>query len=134
METRIWIVLGALLAGLAVAASAYGAHGLKPQVEKRLADPQRLEDFETAVRNQTIHALGIIVVGLVGRGTRRSWATCAAGGLFFAGIVLFCGGLYGYAIFDNHAFVSVAPAGGFAFMFGWLALAVAGWRCRAPAS
>jgi uncharacterized membrane protein YgdD (TMEM256/DUF423 family) len=133
MKGRIWIVSGALLAGLSVAAGAYSAHGLKPQVEKKLIEQKRLDDFDSAVRYQMMHAVGLMVVGLVARGQGKSWMLCAAGGLFLAGIVLFCGALYAYAIWDEHDFVRTAPTGGIAFMLGWLALAIGAWR-SAPAA
>jgi uncharacterized membrane protein YgdD (TMEM256/DUF423 family) len=125
MDSRVWIVCGAMLAGLAVAASAYGAHGVKGSV-----DAQRLEDYETATRNHMVHAIGLVLVGLVGRGGNASFATRIAGTAFLLGMLLFCGGLYGYALSNNKSFVSVAPAGGILFMVGWLALAIAGWRAR----
>jgi uncharacterized membrane protein YgdD (TMEM256/DUF423 family) len=125
MGSRAWIVCGALLAGLAVAASAYGAHGVKGSV-----DTQRLDDYETAVRNHMIHAVALIFVGLVGRGAKSSWVVHFAGAAFLLGILLFCGGLYGFALSNNRGFVSVAPAGGISFMVGWVALAIAGWRAR----
>jgi uncharacterized membrane protein YgdD (TMEM256/DUF423 family) len=125
MGSRAWIVCGALLAGLAVAASAYGAHGVKGSV-----DAQRFDDYETAVRNHSIHAIALILVGLVGRGAKSDWAVHFAGAAFLLGILLFCGGLYGFALSNNKSLVSVAPAGGISFMVGWVALAIAAWRAR----
>ena len=57
-----WIALGALLAGLAVAAGALGAHGLKTWVDQGRLDIQQLTNFETAVRYQMYHAFGLIIV------------------------------------------------------------------------
>jgi uncharacterized membrane protein YgdD (TMEM256/DUF423 family) len=125
MDSRAWIVCGALLAGLAVAASAYGAHGVKGSV-----DAQRLDDYETAARNQMIHAIAMILVGLVGRGAKPTRAVHFAGAAFLLGILLFCGGLYGFALSNNRSLLSVAPAGGISFMVGCVALAIAGWRAR----
>ncbi len=125
MSDRVWIVCGALLSGLAVAAGAYGAHGLKPQVEKKLVDAQRLDDFETAARNHTTHAIALVLVGLIARGRSHSWTIHIAGGAFLAGLVLFCGGLYAYALSDNRAFIGAAPIGGILFIIGWFALALA---------
>ena len=125
MGSRAWIVCGALLAGLAVAASAYGAHGVKDSVDAR-----RLVDYETAARNHMIHAVALILVGLVGRGAKSAWAVHFAGAAFLIGILLFCGGLYGFALSNNKSFVSAAPAGGISFMVGWAVLAIAAWRAR----
>ena len=130
MDCRGWLVAGALLAGSAVAAAAYGAHGLKPQVEKGAVEQHRLDDFETADRNQMFHAVGLVLVGLLGLAARTRWPLHVAGAAFLLGIVLFCGSLYVYAIWNNKDLFVVAPAGGISFMVGWLALAVAGWQCR----
>ena len=48
---RVFVATGALLAGLAVAAGAFGAHGLEGRVS-----PDRLETFRTAVSYQMYHA------------------------------------------------------------------------------
>jgi uncharacterized membrane protein YgdD (TMEM256/DUF423 family) len=125
MESRVWIVCGAILAGLAVAASAYGAHGVKGSV-----DAQRFEDYDIATRNHVIHAIGLVLIGLVGRGGNARGAVHLAGAAVLIGILLFCGGLYGFALSNNKSFVSVAPAGGISLMVGWVALAIAGWRAR----
>ena len=122
MGGRFWIVCGALLADLAVVAGAR-AHGLKPQVETKLVDAHRLEDYETAVRNHTIHAIALVFVGLVGRGRNPSWMIHFAGAAFLAGMLLFCGGLYAYALSDNRA--SWAPLRSAEFC-SWSA----GWRWR----
>ncbi|HEV2972114.1 MAG TPA: DUF423 domain-containing protein [Pirellulales bacterium] len=128
MGTRGWFVVGALMAGLAVAVSAYGAHGIKPKVDKGQIDAQRLEDFEIAARNHMIHAIALVLAGLVGRVGNSTWSIHVAGAAFLLGILLFCGGLYGYALSDNRDYLSAAPAGGISFMVGWAALAVAGWK------
>ena len=54
---RSWLVVGSLLAGLAVAAGAFGAHGLKTRLPADM-----LLVFETAVRYQMYHALGLLAV------------------------------------------------------------------------
>ena len=52
-----WFSIGCLLAGLAVAAGAFGAHALRQRLPVEL-----LSVFETGVRYQMYHALGIITV------------------------------------------------------------------------
>ncbi|HEV3416296.1 MAG TPA: DUF423 domain-containing protein [Pirellulales bacterium] len=128
MESRCWFVAGAVLAGLAVAASAFGAHGIKPQVDKGRIEAQRLDDFEIATRNHMIHAIALMLVGIVGQVGKPSWSLRIAGTAILFGILLFCGGLYGYALSNNRNFLETAPAGGILFMVGWAALAVAGWK------
>lgn len=124
MLPKHWLALGALLAAAAVAAGAMGAHAL----EKRL-DEQHLKSFETAVRYQFFHALGLIVVGLLAAEWpegRWTWA----GGLFLAGIVLFSGGIYVWLATGIRLFVLIVPVGGTSWIVGWLALAAAAFRLR----
>ena len=54
---RMFAVLGALSAGLAVVAGAFAAHDLRA----RLA-PELLAAFETGARYQMYHALGLLAV------------------------------------------------------------------------
>lgn len=120
---RLFFVLGSLLAGLAVAAGAFGAHGLR----ERLA-PDMLAVFETAARYQMYHALGLLAVAwAVGR-----WpggvAAVAAGWCFVAGIVVFSGSLYVLSLSGVRWLGAITPLGGLAFMAGWALLAVAAWR------
>lgn len=126
MLPKYWLMLGALVAGAAVAAGALGAHAL----EKRL-DEHQLKTFETAVRYQFFHALGLIAVGLLAAqwpDGRWTWA----GGLFSLGIVLFSGGLYAWLGTGIRPFVHIVPVGGTCWILGWIALAVAAFRLRQP--
>ena len=107
--------LGAVLAAVAVALGAFAAHGMKGRYE-----PAALATFETAVRYQMYHALALVACGaLAQRGVRCGAATAA----FVAGIVLFSGSLYALVWLDAKWLGAVTPAGGVAFVLGWLALA-----------
>ena len=130
MQSRWWIVLGGLLAAIAVVASSYGAHGLdRAEIGQRRAD-----DFDLAAHYQMTHAIGMVLVGLIGRGDRRHWCIHIAGGGFLLGILLFCGGLFVYALWDSKALAPLIPVGGIAFIVGWIALAIAGWKSAATTS
>jgi uncharacterized membrane protein YgdD (TMEM256/DUF423 family) len=121
---RVFVVAGALSAALAVAAGAFGAHGLRA----RLA-PEMLAVFETGARYQLFHALGILAAAWAS--TRwPGGASAAAGWLFLAGTVLFSGSLYALALSGVRALGAVTPFGGVAFMAGWVALALAAARGR----
>ena len=114
---RTFAVLGALLACVAVGAGAFGAHGLRGRLT-----PDLLEVFETAVRYQMYHALGLLAVAWAS----EHWpgtVTAAAGWLFVAGIVLFSGSLYLLSLTGTRWLGAVTPLGGAAFLAGWLALA-----------
>jgi uncharacterized membrane protein YgdD (TMEM256/DUF423 family) len=113
---RTFVVLGALLAAVGVAAGAFGAHGLRARVSADL-----LAVFETGVRYHLIHALGILIVAWAG--TRwPSAAVDVAGWLFIAGILLFSGSLYLLTFGAPRGLGVITPVGGLAFIFGWLAL------------
>lgn len=119
---RAFFVLGSLSALLGVAAGAFGAHGLRDRIP-----PSMLEVFETGVRYQLIHALGLLAVAwAVGR-----WpgpVTTAAGWLFVTGTLLFSGSLYLLSLTGIRGFGAITPLGGLAFLAGWAALAWAAYR------
>lgn len=120
---RIWIVFAALNGAVAVAAGAYASHGLAGQ-------PQAQEWFRTAGLYQMGHALALLLlVALSGR-TGAQHALRVAGWLFCAGIVLFCGTLYARATVGPLPVPMTAPAGGWSFMLGWVALATAALQAR----
>src|SRR5947209_17962792 len=114
-----WLLVAAINGFIAVAAGAFGAHGLQSRL-----DAHALQTFETAARYQMVHALAI---GLATLATRNSGATFACA-LFLAGIVLFSGSLYLLALTGVRAFGFVTPFGGAAFLAGWAALAWAAVR------
>jgi uncharacterized membrane protein YgdD (TMEM256/DUF423 family) len=117
-QARIFLLIGAVSAALAVAAGAFGAHGLRATVT-----PDRLAAFETAARYQMYHALALLAVGLLA--SRLSPViTRLAGWLFVAGTGLFAGSLYMLVLTDTPALGIITPFGGVAFMAGWVALAV----------
>jgi uncharacterized membrane protein YgdD (TMEM256/DUF423 family) len=122
MPVSLFLVLGGLLAAVAVALGAIGAHALKAHLT-----PQQLETFHTAVHYHMIHAIGLILVGLLSL-HRRSMAFDLAGWAMLVGIVLFSGGLYVWVGTGSRALMYLVPVGGTAFIVGWLALAVGGWR------
>ena len=119
---RVFFRLGAVLAFLAVAAGAFGAHAVRPRLS-----PDLLDVFETAARYHFFHALGLIVAGF----TAARWPGTAvhlAGWLFLAGIILFSGSLYLLSLTGVRWLGAITPLGGLAFLAGWLCLAWAGWR------
>ncbi|MGA2253855.1 MAG: DUF423 domain-containing protein [Thermoguttaceae bacterium] len=125
-----FIMIGALLAALAVGLGAFGAHGLKTLVEQGKFSAKDLETFQTAVQYQMIHALGLTLIGLLGA-LRPSGMLDAAGWTMLVGILLFSGFLYTYVATGTKLFALFVPIGGVAFILAWLAVAVAAMR-RAP--
>ena len=124
------------MAGLAVAAGAFGAHGLKssqdnaPLTAQEKEEAQhRLEVHETAARYQMYHGLALILVGLVA--TRASGpAVAVAGWSFLAGTGIFSGCLYAIVFGGPRILGAIVPIGGVGFIVGWVALAVAAWQAR----
>jgi uncharacterized membrane protein YgdD (TMEM256/DUF423 family) len=119
---RVLFGLGALSALIAVAAGAFGAHALR----ERLA-PDMLAVFETGARYHMYHALALLAAAwAVGRWPGA--AAVAAGWLFVAGTVVFCGSLYLLALSGQRWLGAITPLGGLAFIAGWAALAWAALR------
>jgi uncharacterized membrane protein YgdD (TMEM256/DUF423 family) len=116
---RGFAVVGAVSALLAVAAGAFGAHGLRGRVS-----PEMLAVFETGARYQMYHALALVLVGVAGARGVESGLLGAAGWCFVAGTVLFSGSLYGLALTQAPLGI-VTPFGGLCFLGGWGLLAVA---------
>ena len=116
---KLFLTTGSLFALLAVAAGAFGAHGL----ENRL-DQNHLEYFKTAAQYQMYHALALLAVAWVGA-YRHSRKAAAAGSCFIAGIFIFAGTLYALALGGPKWLGAITPIGGVLFMVGWLLLLIA---------
>lgn len=117
---RSFLFAGAVSAAIAVAAGAFGAHGLR---NLDFVTPERLGTFETGVRYQMIHALALLVVGLLLERRPEATTLAWAGGLFLAGSVIFSGSLYLLVLTDTGWLGAVTPIGGVAFIAGWILLA-----------
>ena len=114
-----WTAVGALLLAFAVGLGAFGAHGLKGRL-----DAYALDVYEKAVLYHFLHALGILLVALLGRvGAISAAGEERVGWLLLVGIVLFSGSLYVLAISGVRALGAITPLGGLAFIAGWLMLA-----------
>jgi uncharacterized membrane protein YgdD (TMEM256/DUF423 family) len=121
MDGMFWVRIGAVSAALAVAAGAFGAHGLRATLEAS----GRAATFETAVRYHVYHALALVAVGLLGLHAGRSTALEVAGWSFLVGMLLFSGSLYGLSLSGPRWLGAITPLGGVAFIAGWIALALA---------
>ena len=111
-------ITASLVAGLAVAAGAFGAHGLRARL-----DPAALSTFETAARYQLIH--GLAAAFAADRASRQGGVMAArAAAVFVAGTVLFSGSLYVLALGGPLVAGAITPLGGLAFMAGWVLLAL----------
>jgi len=117
-------VLGAagVLLALATVAGALGAHTLK-----RHWMAERLDVYDTAVRYQFYHSLGLLGIGLALRSLDVAPLKAAAL-LIVAGIVLFSGSLYALTLGAPRLIGVVTPIGGVALIAGWLTFAYGIWR------
>ncbi len=113
------IVCAGIFLCLATGLGAYASHGLVG-----VLDARALSSFGTAVDYQFYHGLGLFGVGVLLDRYPAARALRIAGVLFMAGIVLFCGSIYLTTLGAPAAFGRAAPAGGIAFIVGWIALAL----------
>ena len=119
---RTFFVMGCLSGFVAVAAGAFGAHGLKDRLT-----PELLAVFEVGVRYQIYHALALLAVAWA-VAQWPSGAAAWAGWLFIGGTVLFSGSLYLLSLTGLRWFGAITPIGGVLFLAGWVALAWAALR------
>jgi len=119
---KIYLVIGIILAGLAVGLGAFGAHGLK-----KVVSPEDVATYQTGVQYQMYHAMALIFVGVLSDRIYNGYVTYA-GVLFTAGIVLFSGSLY--LIVSLHAMNKaipkvigiLTPIGGLFFIAAWICM------------
>lgn len=121
---KTFLILGSLNAFLGVALGAFGAHGLKTKVA-----PEMLTTWNTAVQYHLVHALGLLVIGILCHLVPAAMLVRAAGWLIFLGVLLFSGSLYVMVLTGIRGLGMITPIGGVAFLIGWLLLALAGiWQ------
>ena len=108
-EGRAWLALAAVNGLMAVAAGAFGAHGV--------SDPQVKEWLRTGAQYQLAHAVaGVAVWALL---PRLGGAAGVAGWLFGAGALVFGASLYALALTGVRTWGAVTPLGGLLLLAGW---------------
>lgn len=120
---KIFLIIGAINACLAVGLGAFGAHGLESRLSERM-----LETFKTGVQYHMYHALGLIGIALVADKLQSAGLINWAGWLMFAGIILFSGSLYVLSLSGIKILGAITPLGGLAFIIAWILLAVAAFK------
>ncbi len=122
MKNTNWLITASILAAIAVAAGAFGAHGLK-----KLVEPQYLDTFKTGAQYQFYHALAIGFASLISQFVDNVWIK-RANQAFLIGIILFSGSLYilvASKVVSTEGvswFGAITPLGGIFFLLGWLSL------------
>ena len=117
MHPRTVAGIGTILALVAVAAGAFGAHGLRGRLS---ADDMAI--FETAVRYHLIHAVGLIAVAWVMDRWPGALAPTAAL-LMLVGVLIFSGSLYLLVLTGPRWLGAVTPLGGIGMIAAWALLA-----------
>ena len=119
---RFLFVTGAVLGMLAVAAGAFGAHGLRERLT-----PEALAWWETGAKYQIYHALALLAAAWLGSQVVGRMPG-AAGWCFLAGTAIFSGTLYLMALGAPRWLGAITPIGGVLLIVGWLLLALAGLK------
>ena len=117
-QARILTGLAALSGLMAVAAGAFGAHGL--------SDPQAKGWLQTGAEYQMIHALAAFACFFLWR--LGAGSAPVAAWLFLAGGFIFSATLYLMALGAPHLLGAVTPIGGAMMILGWAVLAWAAFR------
>lgn len=116
---NIWGSTAAVALGMAVMLGAFGAHGLRDRL-----DAYSLGVYEKAVFYHFVHALGLLLVSVLGRmGALHEDAAGRVCVLLLAGILVFSGSLYLLAVTGIRVLGAITPIGGVAFIGAWLLLA-----------
>ncbi|SEN45805.1 Uncharacterized membrane protein YgdD, TMEM256/DUF423 family [Mesobacillus persicus] len=120
---KLFIIIGAVNAFLAVALGAFGAHGLEGKVE-----PKYLEIWKTGVTYQMFHAIGILIIGILLGNLPATSLLTWSGWLMLIGIVIFSGSLYILTLTKIGILGAITPLGGVSFLVAWVLLIIAAIR------
>jgi uncharacterized membrane protein YgdD (TMEM256/DUF423 family) len=120
---KVFLIIGAVNAFLAVLLGAFGAHALKARIPAEL-----LASYHTGNQYHLYHALGLLLIGLIANHLPDSSLLKWSGWLMFCGIVFFSGSLYVLGVSGIRGFGAVTPFGGIMFILAWVLLAVAVWK------
>lgn len=115
-----WIAVAALNLAIAVALGAFGAHGIKNMV-----DAQQLEWWHTATLYLFVHALGLLLAGIL---IRLNISAQPTAWLLQIGVIIFAGSLYAMTLGAPRWFGAITPIGGVLMIAGWVWLAVTTFR------
>lgn len=120
---KIFVLLGSLNMFLGVALGAFGAHGLKTRVA-----PDMLIVWQTGVQYHLVHALGLLLIGILCQLMPDPALVRNAGWALLVGVLLFSGSLYVMVLSGVRVLGIITPFGGIAFLIGWLLLIIAAWK------
>jgi uncharacterized membrane protein YgdD (TMEM256/DUF423 family) len=115
---RRCIAVGAVLMLAGVILGAFGTHLL----EARLP-PRQFSSYQTAVLYQLLHALGLVLAGLIAQAAGVTARLRWSARLMLVGIACFSGSIYLITAGAPRWLGMVAPIGGLSFMVSWALLA-----------
>ncbi|MBD7966932.1 DUF423 domain-containing protein [Paenibacillus gallinarum] len=118
-----WIGIGSILVMLSVMIGAFGAHMLEPIIGE-----DKISVYETGVQYHMIHALGIILIGIIMKVFGEAKLLVWSARLLFIGIILFSGSLYALSISGLGPLGAITPLGGVCFIAGWICLATTAFK------
>ncbi len=121
MNNKI-VITGVVLIVVAIVLGAFGAHALK-----EVLDVNQLTSFETGVRYQMYHGLGLLAIGL--SADKFNFSLIWVFRLMLIGVILFSGSIYLLAtqeIFGmSFRFLGpITPLGGVLLISAWLVLLI----------
>ncbi len=111
----MWISTAAICGALAVAAGAFGAHGLRARVS-----PEQVASWMTASHYHLLHSAVLLALALFAEATGREIRLPAS--LLGIGIVLFSGSIYLLVLTKQHWLGPLTPIGGLCLIAGWISL------------
>jgi len=129
---RFWGIVTGLSGATAVLIASWASHGLAHTVSAdNLA--LALSRAHAATQQHLVHTLALlgIALGCALRSQQRKFWLHLAGSFFSSGIMLFSLGIYVLHLWWPSLGASTlrygVPAGGIAFVLGWVTLAIAAW-------
>jgi uncharacterized membrane protein YgdD (TMEM256/DUF423 family) len=120
--------VGTIMCAISVALGAFAAHGLKASIR-----PDLLDVFETGVKYQFYHGLGILLLYAMQRRLNED-VLKRVYYLFITGIIIFSGSLYILATRELtfgeviRPLGMITPVGGLSFIIGWAYLTLSGYK------
>jgi len=116
---KLFTILGSINAFLAIGIGAFGAHVVKGKITQHY-----LDIYNTGVQYHMMHALGLILVGILAEKMSSNllgWA----GWVMFIGIIIFSGSLYVLSLSGVGILGAITPIGGIAFLASWVLVIIA---------
>jgi uncharacterized membrane protein YgdD (TMEM256/DUF423 family) len=124
---KFWLVAGAVLGFVGVAAGSFGAHGLKALLDAS----GQAANWETAVRYCLFHAIVLLVVAVLDGLPQTAGCrglVAVAGWSFLLGTLVFSGFLATLALTGVRILGAIVPIGGVLMLVGWACLIAIGFR------